>query len=189
MGTINPIVEYDHDEGIAVIGGFVYRGSAYPDLQGLYVFGDFNGRLFYINGEGTISEFQDVDMLDHGAVLGFAQDSQGELYVLANESGQPSGDSGNIYKMTLVANQAPIANAGAEQVVSEGAAVSLDASMSSDSDGDDIQFEWSQVAGPSVSLSNKMSSTSSFTAPSVNTTTILTFSLMVNDGHLSAMSG
>ncbi|WP_143760152.1 PQQ-dependent sugar dehydrogenase, partial [Colwellia marinimaniae] len=27
MGTIDPMVEYDHDEGIAIIGGFVYRGS------------------------------------------------------------------------------------------------------------------------------------------------------------------
>jgi uncharacterized protein YjbI with pentapeptide repeats len=44
-----PVAQYDHSEGKAVIGGFVYRGWKNPDLQGLYVFGDrITGRMFYI---------------------------------------------------------------------------------------------------------------------------------------------
>src|SRR4029079_3191715 len=41
-GFTNPIAEYDHDEGIAVVVGFVYRGSALPELTGKYIFGDFS---------------------------------------------------------------------------------------------------------------------------------------------------
>lgn len=188
MGTIDPMVEYDHDEGIAIIGGFVYRGSNHAEMQGLYVFGDYNGRLFYINNEGTISEFQDVDDLDIGSVLGFAQDSQGELYVLANTGGVPSGTSGTVYKMTLLPNQAPMADAGEDQSVNEGSLVTLNASMSSDPDGDTVLYEWTQSAGTTVTLSNNASAMPTFTAPSVSSAMTLTFVVTVNDGHLADMS-
>jgi glucose/arabinose dehydrogenase len=36
-GLIDPIAQYDHDEGLAVVGGYVYRGSGVPALQGRYV--------------------------------------------------------------------------------------------------------------------------------------------------------
>ena len=185
-GTVDPLVQYDHDEGVAVIGGFVYRGSQFESMQGRYVFGDFNGRLFYINGEGTLAEFQDVDSITPGALLGFAQDSQGELYALTNATGQPSGTSGTIYRLTIVENQAPTANAGADQTVNEGSAVTLDASQSSDPDGDTLGYEWSQTAGPSVTLSDTTAASPTFTAPAVDADTVLTFSVLVNDGHLSA---
>lgn len=45
-----PVVEYDHGNGKAVAGGFVYRGKGIPELSGKYVFGDIvNGRLFYFD--------------------------------------------------------------------------------------------------------------------------------------------
>ena len=51
---INPIAEYDHGEGAAVSGGFVYRGTQIPGLTGKYVFGDLqNGRIFYIDADVT----------------------------------------------------------------------------------------------------------------------------------------
>ena len=37
-----PVLEYSHDDGEAVIGGFVERGTGVPALSGLYVFGDFH---------------------------------------------------------------------------------------------------------------------------------------------------
>ena len=40
-GLTLPIVEYDHTEGEAVMGGFVYRGTAIPTLVGSYIFGDY----------------------------------------------------------------------------------------------------------------------------------------------------
>jgi glucose/arabinose dehydrogenase len=49
---INPVAQYDHEDGTAVIGGFIYRGTAIPALSGKYFFGDLTdphgtGRLFY----------------------------------------------------------------------------------------------------------------------------------------------
>lgn len=44
-----PVVQYDHDEGSAISGGFVYAGMALPLLQDKYVFNDIvNGRVFYV---------------------------------------------------------------------------------------------------------------------------------------------
>ncbi len=100
-GLTDPVAEYDHDEGIAVIGGAVYRGSAIPALEGLYVFGDYvgfggEGRLFYLQ-EDTIYAF---DMAPLGAILtGIGQDGDGEIYVLTNESGAPSGSTGTVHRM------------------------------------------------------------------------------------------
>ena len=53
-GLIDPLLEYDHTAGTAVIGGFVYHGTLLPQLDGDYIFGDLsngsaNGRLFYSN--------------------------------------------------------------------------------------------------------------------------------------------
>jgi hypothetical protein len=49
-----PVAQYDHDEGFAVVGGYVGRGGHVPDLEGRYVFGDNNGRLFHADvGELT----------------------------------------------------------------------------------------------------------------------------------------
>lgn len=46
-GLTLPIVEYARDQGITVIGGFVYRGSRIPDLCGAYLYGDFgSGRVW-----------------------------------------------------------------------------------------------------------------------------------------------
>ncbi|MFK8162331.1 MAG: PQQ-dependent sugar dehydrogenase [Lewinella sp.] len=45
-----PIAQYDHDEGVAVVGGYVYRGDELPDLYGHYVFGDIaSGLLFHFD--------------------------------------------------------------------------------------------------------------------------------------------
>ncbi len=40
-GYVKPIAEYSHDLGCSVTGGYVYRGTAQPELQGVYVFGDY----------------------------------------------------------------------------------------------------------------------------------------------------
>jgi hypothetical protein len=103
---IDPIAEYDHDEGLAVVGGFVYRGDRIPALRGRYVFGDFfhpasgSGRLFYLARNGRIRELPLVDRETLGySLLGFGQDANGEIYVLANETGTPFGDTGVILRL------------------------------------------------------------------------------------------
>lgn len=85
FNAIDPIGQYDHDEGRSVTGGFVYRGISLPQLVGQYVFGDFRfGRLFHMDLDtGLIQEFS---ILPSGAslpdqILGFGQDEAGELYL------------------------------------------------------------------------------------------------------------
>jgi len=80
-------------------------------------------------------------------------------------------------------NQPPNADAGSEQVVTEGEDVSLDGSSSSDPDNDSLTYAWTQTGGPSVSLTDGSTATPSFTAPDVDTAQTLTFELEVNDGN------
>jgi len=61
-------------------------------------------------------------------------------------------------------NQAPTANAGANQTVQQGDPVTLNGS-GSDSDGTIVSWSWQHVSGPAVSLSNAGSQVASFTAP------------------------
>jgi glucose/arabinose dehydrogenase/plastocyanin len=109
-GLVDPIAEYDHDEGKAIIGGYVYRGSEIPALTGKYVtadWGDFlkpSGRLFYLEG-GKLKEFTlGLDDRQLGLwIKGFGQDTKGELYVFASTNLGPSGTSGKMLKLTAVA--------------------------------------------------------------------------------------
>jgi glucose/arabinose dehydrogenase len=108
-GLIDPVAQYDHDDGLSIIGGFVYRGSAIPELFGKYVFGDFSGsfgaptgRLFYADLEtGLIQELiigaDDRDLNLY--VKGFGIDAEGEIYVLAGTNLGPFGDAGLVLKI------------------------------------------------------------------------------------------
>jgi glucose/arabinose dehydrogenase len=108
-GLIDPVLQYDHDEGTTVIGGFVYRGNGIPELQGKYIFGDWGAfaapaaRLFAGNlATGAIEELNINNMTLNRWLLGFGQDAQGELYLLVTNSLGPSGSTGGIYMISAV---------------------------------------------------------------------------------------
>ncbi|MFZ4574054.1 MAG: PQQ-dependent sugar dehydrogenase [Phycisphaerales bacterium] len=122
-GMIDPIVgtlgtlEYDHGDGISITGGFVYRGTAIPELYGKYIFGDLalraapvrvDGRLFYADlTTGIINEFLlpqfAAGILPSGlTVHGFGQDDAGELYALTTNT-PSSGAGGIVYKLSSCA--------------------------------------------------------------------------------------
>ena len=114
-----PILTYQHVDtngvtiGISVIGGFVYRGSDIPLLNGQYIFGDFStdfgdpdGSLFAAtqdqNGAWTRRQLSVVG--NNGGRLnqylfGFGQDAEGEVYVLASDNAGPTGTGGVVYKI------------------------------------------------------------------------------------------
>lgn len=108
-GLVDPVGQYDHDEGISITGGYVYHGSAIPELTGKYVFGDFSssffaadGRLLYADlGTGLIREFKiGVNDRELGLyVKAFGQDAAGELYLLAGTNLGPFGAGGVILKI------------------------------------------------------------------------------------------
>jgi uncharacterized repeat protein (TIGR03806 family) len=62
---ILPVETLSHSDGHAsVIGGFVYRGSAIPDLQGKYVFGDYgSGQTWYLETDPADGSYYKVELL------------------------------------------------------------------------------------------------------------------------------
>jgi hypothetical protein len=83
-GFIAPVYEYTHNDGCSITGGYVYRGSALPELNGLYFFSDYCSgwlRSFrYTAGAVTdINEYTQFGSI--GQVTSFGVDSAGELYI------------------------------------------------------------------------------------------------------------
>ena len=106
FGYTYPVAQYDHSDGPAICGGFVYRGTAIPALVGHYVFGDIvNGRVFSVPISalrlGAQAQIQEVTLLRNGntvtlrGLLGtsgrvdlrFGQDQAGEMYVMTKQDG------------------------------------------------------------------------------------------------------
>lgn len=118
---VEPIVHYGHAaatgkiSGLAVVGGFVYRGGAIPGLSGRYVFGDWNssffpaagasGKLLVATESAGVWKLQELRVSGAGSgridrnVLGFGQDAAGELYVLTSRNIGPSGQTGAAFKL------------------------------------------------------------------------------------------
>ncbi len=120
-----PVAQYDHDippgvkgfYGIAIAGGFVYRGTAIPELVGQYIFADFgsDARFFHVpvdelvdGKQATIKELRVFDGKKERSFLEmvgkkrsdvrFGIDEAGELYVTSKQDGKvrkivPSAES------------------------------------------------------------------------------------------------
>ena len=113
---VEPVLTYAHpdvaegveieERGISISGGYMYRGSAIPDLAGHYVFGDWSqsftapaGKLFVATTDETGGwEFVLDRELDE-FVLAFGEDANGEIYVLTTEQAGPQGNTGKVYRV------------------------------------------------------------------------------------------
>jgi glucose/arabinose dehydrogenase len=79
---VMPIAEYDHSVGIAIIGGYVYKGTAIPSLANKYIFGDLSGKIFSLT-EAPANTFTRADLLTtNRTISSLGQDAAGEVYVL-----------------------------------------------------------------------------------------------------------
>ncbi|MGD8791249.1 MAG: PQQ-dependent sugar dehydrogenase [Anaerolineae bacterium] len=82
----DPIAEYSHTEGQSVTGGFVYRGPAYPALQGRYFYADFSmGKIWSLYKTGSDPDTWSAPALELDTDLNlsaFGEDEAGELYVV-----------------------------------------------------------------------------------------------------------
>jgi glucose/arabinose dehydrogenase len=90
-----PIHEYDHGDGLAVIGGYVYRGSQIAGLQGTYFLADHSGRIWSFRFDGgAVSEFTDrmEEFTPNEGAIGrpssFGEDAEGELYIMGLKDSQ-----------------------------------------------------------------------------------------------------
>ncbi|MFU8803889.1 MAG: PQQ-dependent sugar dehydrogenase, partial [Bradymonadaceae bacterium] len=82
---IDPVYDYGHQNNDkSVTGGYVYRGSAIPDLIGTYVFGDYiSGRIWGLTFDVETGRPQRELLASPGMnVSSFAQDHDGELYAI-----------------------------------------------------------------------------------------------------------
>ncbi len=87
-GTVLPVLEYSANKGCSVIGGYVYRGSAIPELVGTYLYGDYcSGQVRgfrYEDGEAVGESL----LVDSGFnITSFGEDSNGEIYALSQDGG------------------------------------------------------------------------------------------------------
>jgi hypothetical protein len=112
-GFTYPVAQHDHGEGTssgkaAITGGFVYRGTAVPDLFGQYLFGDIvNGRVFHVpvtdlrpgsqatvkeltltKGSRAVTLMALVGSANRRVDLRFGQDELGEVYILTKQDGK-----------------------------------------------------------------------------------------------------
>ena len=88
-GRVPAVWEYSLDgEPCSVIGGYVYRGSAIPWLQGVYIYGDFcSGKVFGLRYEnGRVTEHKQLADTNLN-IMSFAEDNTGELYLLSQREG------------------------------------------------------------------------------------------------------
>jgi M6 family metalloprotease-like protein len=85
----------------------------------------------------------------------------------------------NVVSTVVDVDTLPIAVAPADFSVVEGDGAELDGSASGDADGDAVTYQWEQIAGPAVTLTDAATSTASFVAPTVCTDTLLRFRLSV----------
>jgi hypothetical protein len=81
-----------------------------------------------------------------------------------------------------IQNQAPVAEAGANQSAQAGATVAINGSSSHDPEGGTLAYQWSQSSGPAVTLNGAKAALCTFTAPDVSANTTLSFELKVTDG-------
>lgn len=88
QALVEPVAEYPHNPGYSVTGGYVYRGAALPEFQGVYIYGDYlsgfiSGLLRMPDGS-----WQDEILFStHVAITSFGEDEAGEIYFTSHQGG------------------------------------------------------------------------------------------------------
>ena len=86
-----PVWDYGRAQGRSVTGGFVYRGEALPELNGVFIFGDFGSGVIWGLERDADGQLQQRSLLHSGdPIVSFAEDDDGELYVVEYNKGTVS---------------------------------------------------------------------------------------------------
>jgi uncharacterized repeat protein (TIGR03806 family) len=82
-----PVYEYDHSEGVSVIGGYVYRGTRLASLLGRYLYSDFgSGTVWALAWDGTQVTGRDT-LARASSPTSFGETNSGELLVVSRNNG------------------------------------------------------------------------------------------------------
>ncbi len=84
-----PAYNYNGGKSVSITGGFVYRGTAHPDLRGWYIYGDFAQRKFWTLRLSANGTFQNIlqNVSGSASPVAFGEGPDGELYVLSFSDG------------------------------------------------------------------------------------------------------
>lgn len=113
---IDPVIEYSHKEiGTAVVGGYVYRGSAMPALKGQYIFGDFTAEWTTptpspratLMASTPLADDRDWEWrrlsVESGEIAkfltGLGEDDDGEIYAMTRTVQGPTGLTGEVSRL------------------------------------------------------------------------------------------
>ncbi|XP_009889380.1 PREDICTED: HHIP-like protein 1 [Charadrius vociferus] len=123
MDDVLPIYAYPHKMGKSVTGGYVYRGCESPNLNGLYIFGDFmSGRLMSLKEDRATGEWQYSEICMgtgqtcmfpglinnyYQYIISFAEDEAGELYFMSTGVPSATAPHGVVYKVVDTSRRAP----------------------------------------------------------------------------------
>jgi glucose/arabinose dehydrogenase len=77
-----PTVEHHHSEARSLTGGIVYYGTKFPQLQGVYVYGDYStGKVWGVRHDGNKITWHKELADTHLQITGFGTDSRGEILI------------------------------------------------------------------------------------------------------------
>jgi glucose/arabinose dehydrogenase len=92
LGVVQPVAEYDHNLGCSITGGYVYRGTQFPTLNGVYFYGDFcSGIIWGIRHQSDNSRSEAQLLQSRKSISSFGQDEVGEVYLVDHR--------GNIFQL------------------------------------------------------------------------------------------
>ena len=82
------MAEYNHEIGCAIVGGAVYRGSGFPDLQGVFLYADFcRGQIWGLRG-GPHDEWNSQLLVNAAIpISAIGEDQEGNVYILGYQPG------------------------------------------------------------------------------------------------------
>jgi glucose/arabinose dehydrogenase len=83
-----PVSEYSHADGCAITGGYVYRGAALPEWQGVYFYGDYcSGNIWGLHLLNGIAQQSKILFTTNAKITTFGVDEAGEIYLADYSSG------------------------------------------------------------------------------------------------------
>jgi hypothetical protein len=89
VGFTFPVAEYTHNAtgGCSITGGYVYRGTMYPNFIGKYFFADYCVNKVGMYGEGNPIAYS-ASLAGVGGITSFGEDLAGELYLASSSNGR-----------------------------------------------------------------------------------------------------